>query len=175
MRAVITTILATAAVLAMGVGVTAQQDPAVEGVLEVLQEEVQVETREEVAAEPEPEPDVQEPDPESAPETDAQQVEAEPAAEPVVEEVEVEPARDPPTLAELIGALTGAIDNAAATGDVVSARAGDLQAARETLAAAEAAHAEAVSGQGEADAGIQSAAGALRDFLDTAFLVPAPQ
>lgn len=88
---------------------------------------------------------------------------------------DAEPDAEPMTLARAYAELTNAINAASTRGAAVGSTADNLQAARQALADAEAAHAEAMSDQGDAAADIETAATALRDFLTATFLTPAGQ
>ena len=115
-------------------------------------EEVQ-EPAGEAEGEPAPEP---EPQPEAA-------VEPEPAPEPA-------PEPEPVTLGDVYSALIAAETAQAANQVTVDASTEALDAARQSLIDAELAHATAMEGQGEHNAGVRGAAQALVDYLTATYL-----
>lgn len=92
-------------------------------------------------------------------------------AEPDPEVVE-QPEPEPVTLGDVYGALQAAITAEAANQVTVGAATDALEAARQALVDAEQAHADAMRGQGERDAGVRTAAQAFVDFLTLTYLQP---
>ena len=100
----------------------------------------------------------------------------EPAPEPVSEEAPSEPEQveeargPPPALADVHGALIAAITAEASNQVTMDAATDVLDAARQSLIDAEAAHADAWHSQDEHTTGVRNAAQALVDFLTAAYL-----
>ena len=120
---------------------------------------------------------VQEPQPpeEAAPVEEVQEpageAEEEPAPEPEPEaEPTVEP--EPVSLGDVYSALIAAETARSANQVTVNASTEALDAARQSLIDAELAHAAAMEGQGEHNAGVRGAAQALVDYLTATYLQP---
>ena len=130
----------------------AQPEPGPEDTAPVEEaQEPAEEAEEEPVAEPEPQPEAA--------------VEPQPAPEPA-------PEPEPVRLGDVYSALIAAETARSANQVTVDASVEALDAARQSLIDAELAHAAAMEGQGEHNAGVRGAAQALVDYLTATYLQP---